>query len=235
MGEQTEFRNQPISAPKTSYRKSMKTPFSVEQFFHVFEQYNLEIFPGQIVIALLGILGLVLLQVKAPIKDRYIGVFLGLLWIWTGLIYHIAFFSIINEAAYLFGDLFILQGILFLYNSFKGRLHFSIEPDIADYIGYFFILFGLVIYPLIGLISKGSITGIISLGLPCPSVIFTFGFLILTKDHLPKYLLIIPSVWALIGISAAVNFGVYQDLMILISAIFAIVFLGFRKKATKKI
>ena len=213
----------------------MKTPFSIEQFFHVFEQYNLEIFPGQIVIALLGLLGLLLLHSKASIKDRYIGVFLGLLWIWTGLIYHIAFFSAINDAAYFFGDLFIVQGLLVLYNSFKGRLHFSLEPDKKGFTGYFFILFGLIIYPLIGLIFQGSYSNIISLGLPCPSVIFTLGFLILTKDHLPKYLLIIPSLWALIGISAVMNFGVYQDLMILISAVSAIVFLGFRKKAKKKI
>lgn len=213
----------------------MKTPFSIEQFFYVFEQYNLEIFPGQIVIAMLGLLGLFLLHSKTSIKDSYICVFLGALWIWTGLIYHIAFFSIINEAAYFFGDLFILQGLLILYNSFKGRLHFSIEADIKDFTGYFFILFGLIIYPLIGLILQGTFAKIISLGLPCPSVIFTFGFLILTKDHLPKYLLIIPSLWALIGISAAVNFGVYQDFMILISAICTIVFLGFRKRETKKI
>jgi len=213
----------------------MKTPFSTEQFFHVFEQYNLTIFPAQIIIALLGLGAMLLLYSKASLKNKLIGIFLGILWMWTGLIYHIAFFSKINPASYLFGDLFILQGILILFNTFKNRLHFSIEPTIKGFTGYFFILFGLVIYPLIGLISVGLFIKMISLGLPCPTVIFTLGFFILTKNYMPKYLLIIPTLWGLVGLSAVVNFGVYQDVMILISAISAIVFVGFRKKAPLKI
>ncbi|HEY3371943.1 MAG TPA: DUF6064 family protein [Prolixibacteraceae bacterium] len=214
---------------------NMTTPFSIEQFFYVFEQYNLAVFPGQLIIAFLGLVGLVLLHSKAPFKNGFIGIFLGALWIWTGLIYHIEFFSKINQAAFLFGDLFIIQGLLILYNSFKDRFHFSFEPQLKDYAGYFFILFGLIIYPLIGLVSHGSLMKTISLGLPCPSVIFTFGFLILTKSHFPKYLLLIPSLWAIVGLSAVVNFGVYPDLMILISAISAIVLVGFRKRAPMKI
>lgn len=213
----------------------MKTPFSTEQFFLVFEQYNLSVFPGQLIIGLLGLIGWGLLHSNAPIKNRYIGTFIGALWIWTGLIYHIIFFSKINPAAYLFGDLFILQGLLLLFNVFKNRFDFSFEPHARDFTGYFFVLFGLIVYPLIGLMAEGSFVRTISLGLPCPTVIFTFGFLILTKDHFPKYLLVIPSLWALVGVSAAVNFGVYQDLMILISAISAIVLVGFRKRTPVKI
>ena len=129
----------------------------------------------------------------------------------------------------------MLEGFLILLNVILDRFHFSFEFQAKDFAGYFFILFGLIIYPLIGQISDGSFMKTISLGLPCPSVIVTFGFLMLTKDHFPKYLLIIPSLWALVGLSAAVNFGVYQDLMILISAISAIVTVGFRKKIPLKI
>lgn len=213
----------------------MKTPFSTEQFFQVFEQYNQAIFPGQLILALLGLVALILLHSNLSFKNWYIGISLGALWFWTGMIYHITFFSKINQVAFLFGDLFILQGLLILYNSIKNRFYFSFEPQARDYAGYFFILFGLIIYPLIGILSGGSLVRTISLGLPCPSVIFTLGFLILTKDHIPKYLLIIPLLWAFVGLSAVVNFGVYQDLMILVSAICAIVFVGFRKKAPLKI
>jgi hypothetical protein len=213
----------------------MKTPFSTEQFFQVFEQYNLVVFPAQLIIVLLGLVSLWLLHSNMPLKNLLIGSFLGALWIWTGLVYHIAFFSEINPAAFFFGGLFLVEGFLILFNVFKDRFRFAIKFQPKDFAGYFFILFGLVIYPLIDWISDGSFIKTISLGLPCPSVIFTFGFLILTIDHIPNYLLIIPTLWAIVGLSAVVNFGVYQDLMILISAISALVILFFRNKVTIKI
>ena len=61
----------------------------------------------------------------------------------------------------------------------------------------------------------------IALGLPCPSAILTFGFLMLVSNKFPKYLLIIPTLWAVIGLSAAINFGVYQDFMLIVAAIVA--------------
>jgi Na+-translocating ferredoxin:NAD+ oxidoreductase RnfE subunit len=43
----------------------------------------------------------------------------------------------------------------------------------------------------------------------------------LIRDRVPKYLLIIPSLWAIVGLTAAINFGVYQDFMMIIAAITA--------------
>ena len=68
------------------------------------------------------------------------------------------------------------------------------------------------------------------MGLPCPSTIFSFGLFMLSSNKFPKILLIIPSLWALVGLSAAINIGVYQDVMILIAALAANIFLISRKK-----
>lgn len=207
----------------------MKTPFTIDQFFTVFENYNTKIFPTQILILLLGIAALVLVHRKKGNNNPFIGVFLGLLWIWIGAVYHIAFFSEINKPAYLFGALFIFQGSLLLINAFsKSALKFKIEPGIKSIMGEFFILFGLIIYPIIGYLVEGSFSRIISLGLPCPSTIVTFGFLLLAGNKVPKYLLIIPILWSLVGLSAAINFGVLQDYMLIVSAIVSVIFL-FRK------
>lgn len=204
----------------------MKIPFTIEQFFNVFEKYNLSVFPAQVIILLLALAGIFLLHSEKPLRNKVIGAFLGLLWIWTGLVYHILFFTGINKAASVFGGLFILQGVLILIISFlRQRLVFTFRPDSKDYIGYFFILFGLMIYPFIGYLTGGSMVKTISLGLPCPSTIFTFGFLMLTTREFPKYLLIIPSLWAIVGLSAAINFGVYQDYMMIIAAIVADIYL----------
>ena len=200
----------------------MKLPFTPEQFFNLIEKYNLTIAPFQIIILLLGIICLILLHTKSSAKDKLIGTYLGLLWIWIGIAYHLIFFTIINKAAYIFGGLFILQGLLILFTSlFKNRLIFTFTFKTKDYFGYFFILYGLIIYPIISYLVEGSCERTIVMGLPCPSTIFTFGFFLLTSNKFPKYLLIIPTLWAIVGLSAAINIGVTQDLMIIIAAITA--------------
>jgi hypothetical protein len=200
----------------------MKTPFTREQFFAVFESYNSKVFPFQLLILLLGIVMLSLLHSRHSFKNKVIGMYLGALWIWSGLFYHILFFTEINEAAFIFGGAFVIQGVLILVSTFfKDHLNFDFKPQATNYLGYFFVLFGLIIYPLIGYFSQRSLLMTITLGLPCPSTIFTFGFLMLIRDRVPKYLLIIPSLWAIVGVTAAINFGVYQDFMMIIAAISA--------------
>jgi uncharacterized membrane protein HdeD (DUF308 family) len=204
----------------------MKMPFTVEQFLQVFENYNHSLFPVQLIILLFAVLCLFFVHAQKKNTAKFVGAFLGLLWIWAGLVYHILFFSSINPAAYIFGGLFILEGILILMQAFRHEtFNFQLSQNWRSYIGYFFILFGIIIYPLIGYFIQGLPDRIISLGLPCPSTILTFGFFMLASERLPKYLLIIPTIWALIGLSTAMNFGIYQDLMLLISALTANIFL----------
>jgi hypothetical protein len=208
----------------------MKLPFTTEQFFNVIEKYNLTMFPIQLIILLFSIVCLFLLHSKLSSKDKLIGIYLGVLWIWIGVAYHLTFFTAINKAAFLFGGIFILQGLLILFYSFiKNRLVFTFTLQIKDYLGYFFILYGLILYPIISYLVEGSFEKTIIMGLPCPSTIFTFGLFMLTNNKFPKSLLIIPSLWAIVGLSAAINIGVFQDLMILIAAITADIILIRRK------
>jgi hypothetical protein len=47
-----------------------------------------------------------------------------------GIVYHLVFFTAINKAAYLFGGLFIIQGILFLiYGVLQNKLSFHFQRD----------------------------------------------------------------------------------------------------------
>ena len=211
----------------------MKTPFTADQFYDVFKQYNSSVFPAQLIILFLGVAALFLIFSEKPYKSKVTAGFIGVLWIWMGLIYHIAFFAEINKAAYLFGFIFILQGILILINSFNNRLVFSYKPESNMYFGLFFILFGLIIYPAIGFFIHTTAFPVISLGLPCPTTIFTLGFFMLANTRFPGYLLIIPSLWALVGLSAAFNFGIYQDIMILAAALTAFIYRLLQNKIVK--
>lgn len=119
---------------------------------------------------------------------------------------------------------------------FRKKLQYSFENTTQKYIGYLFLVFGLVIYPIISYVLEGSFVKTISFGLPCPTTIFTLGILMLADNRFPKYLLIIPTLWAVIGVFAAVNFGVYQDYIMLIAAIMANTYLvkkNMNRKATK--
>lgn len=212
----------------------MKMPFTINQFFEVFEKYNTSIFPFQWIILVLGIVCFAALIKPGFIKDRAIITFLGFLWIWNGLVYHYIFFSPINKASYVFGTLFIVQGILFMIQaSGKNKIAFDNSTDFQKIIGFTLIVFGLIVYPLISWVENGFNYSVISLGLPCPTTIVTFGFLIHSTNKLPAYLLIIPALWSVVGLSAALNLGIIQDYMIIIAAGLTITYELFRKKGIK--
>ncbi|SDM90723.1 hypothetical protein SAMN05421813_12822 [Daejeonella rubra] len=209
----------------------MKIPFTTEHFFEIFEKYNLEIFPVQLIILILGILSAIILHSKIKSKNKLIGGFLGALWLWIGIAYHFAYFTEINKTAYVFGGLFVVQGLIFLIETFyRKKFEFEYNGKIMDHIAYFFIIFGIVLYPILIYVLEGSLIRTITIGLPCPSTILTFGFLILTKPKFSKYIVIIPALWTIVGTSAAFNFGVYPDYFMPVSALTSIVYLIARKK-----
>src|SRR5512133_2548300 len=109
----------------------MNIPFTVEQFFTVFRNYNEAIWPAQIIAYILGIAVLVLAIRKVNLSDRIISAILAIFWVWMGIFYHILHFSVINPAALVFGIVFILQGLLFLVaGTFLEKLsfRFTVEP-----------------------------------------------------------------------------------------------------------
>lgn len=210
----------------------MKIPFTTVQFFEIIEKYNQAVFPIQIILIILGILTLFILHSKSKLKDIIIGSFLGALWIWIGIGYHLLFFTDINKMAYIFGGLFILQGLLFLFETLKRKkLGFEFKGNFIDYLAYFLIIFGIAIYPILIYILENSIKTTITLGLPCPSTIFTFGLILLSRPNFSKYLIIIPTIWTIIGTGAAINFGVYPDYLMPISALIAIIYVFAMKKS----
>ena len=99
----------------------MKLPFTTEQFLEIFRKYNTTFYPLQAMFLLLAVYIIFLLVRNKSNSGKTITTILAALWLWMGTAYHIAFFSIINKAAYIFGFLFILQGILlFIYGLVKA-------------------------------------------------------------------------------------------------------------------
>jgi uncharacterized protein YjeT (DUF2065 family) len=215
----------------------MKILFTVEQFFDVFGTYNTAIWPAQVLAYILGILAIALAFRENKLSARIICGILAFFWIWMGIFYHIIHFSVINPAAWVFGIVFVLQGLLFLLmgTAFK-RLAFRFILKPLPIIRACFILYAMVIYPLLGISLGHSYPMSPMFGVaPCPATIFTFGILLWTTKPVPGYLLIIPLLWALIGMSAAVNLQVPQDYGLVVAAVLGTVLILIQNVKSKRL
>jgi len=170
----------------------MAVPFSNEEFLGVFLTYNQAIQPVQIIAYVLGIL--------------------ALFWIWTGTVYHIVFFTAVNKAAYLIGVLFIAQGLSLLYVGFKSSFDFQIRPAFSAIAGILFVAYAIGIYPLLNYAFGHAYPVMPVFGItPCPVTIFIFGILLWANERVPWFLIVIPFLWSIVGISAAISLGIIED------------------------
>jgi hypothetical protein len=199
----------------------MNLPFTVEQFLRVFERYNLAIWPMHVVVYLLALVAIGLAVRPVGGGNRAIAAILASLWLWMGIVYHGLFFSQINPAAIGFGALFIIQGVLFLWAGVvRPGLVFQARFDGGGLLGGAFIVFAMLVYPIIGTLLGHGYPQSPSFGVaPCPTTIFTFGLLVWTAARVPKYLLVIPLLWSFIGFSAALTLGVREDTGLLVAGL----------------
>lgn len=210
----------------------MKLPFSTEQFLEVFRNYNLAVWPAQIVLWLLAVMVIILAVKPQAFSGKYISGLLAFFWLWMGIVYHLMHFTEINKGAYLLGGLFIVQGILFwMVGVWQNKLAFRFQPNVYGLTGAVLLLYALLIYPVLGYALGHIYPASPTFGLPCPTTIFTFGILLWADKKLPFFLLIIPLLWSVIGFMAAVSLGIKEDIGLLIAGLLAS-FLIFRHNKT---
>jgi Family of unknown function (DUF6064) len=193
-------------------------PFTSEQFFGVFADYNRAVWPMPVVLVLLAAATLVLVWRRPRFSDLLVAGFLSFLWLWMALAYHIAFFARINPAAFLFAALFVIEAVLLARAGRQGELSFRPVRDGRSLLAAVFVGYALVGYPLLCALMGQHYPATPTFGLPCPTTIFTFGVL-LTARPCPLRLLVIPAAWALLGSSAAWQLGVGADYALLVAGI----------------
>lgn len=168
-------------------------PFTRDQFFAIFVDYNLGVWPAQIVAGLLGLAMVGALIRPSRLGGRVIGMGLAASWLWTGVAYHGRYFSTINKAALVFAAIFVLQGLaVFFAGVFEGVLRF--EPGSRGkvrWLSWALIAYAGLVYPLIGLGMGHRLAELPMFGItPCPVTIFSFGLLLATP-RVPWWLLLI--------------------------------------------
>lgn len=196
-------------------------PFTRDQFLGVFAEYNTAVWPVQVVAYLLGLAVVAALLRPSPIGHRFAAGALAAMWIWTGVAYHWLFFAPINPVALAFGALFVVQGILFVIAGIAGRrLVFGHSAGLVSALGWALVAYAALLYPLLGQATGHAYPAQPMFGItPCPVALFTFGVLLLTSAPVPRWLLIIPLAWSLVGGSAAIALGVPQDWPLLFSGL----------------
>jgi hypothetical protein len=208
--------------------------FQLKTFLEVLERYNNEIWPLQIVAIVMAFI-IFFISIK-PIKfsSKVISAILAFYWLWTGIVFSLFYWSQNYKPAYIFGILFIIQGVLFVYSGvIKSELAFSYKPNFTTNLGTVFIIYSLIGYPIFGYFLAHRYPQFFPFGLvPCPTNVFTFGILLWTIKKIPKYLLVIPLFWAICGI-VPISVSIYEDIGMILSGIIGTYYIYNRDKAAK--
>lgn len=184
-------------------------PFSRQEFLEVFGRYNVAVWPAQLLLYAVALVIVALILRRE--RPSVVFALLATLWLWTGVVYHLLFFNEINPAARYFGIAFIAQAVLLLSTDRRQLASGEGGTPIARSTGKVLIAYALFGYPLIGYLAGQTYPTVVTLGLPCPTTIFTIGVLLIALRQPPVRLLAIPILWAIIGTFAATALSMPQD------------------------
>ena len=189
----------------------MQLPFAVDQFFDVFGDYNLTLWPALAALWVASAAATVQLIGKR-VMTTGLAALAAIQWAWTAVIYHALYFTEINPAAWLFAGLFLVQAGAFVwFGVAPHRLTFELTQSYRHTLSALFLIVSLL-YPVLVLLGEHQFPRAPLFGVPCPLTLFTAGLLLAARPPVPRALFVLPIVWCVIGGSAALIFGVVPDL-----------------------
>lgn len=209
--------------------------FTSQEFLNLFEEYNLSLWPLQMLLYSLGIFAITFIMLRKRTEGVAVNVMLAILWFWMGAVYHLLYFSTINSLAFFFGILFIIQSAIFIWSGVLGdQLVYRWKLDSRGITGLLFVVFSFFIYPYLSAFYGHSYPQTPTFGLPCPTTIFTFGILLFSAKKLAWYIFIIPLLWSFIGFYAALNLDMKEDYSLLVAGVVGTLFLIFSRYSEGK-
>jgi Family of unknown function (DUF6064) len=183
-----------------TYRPSDFLLFAPRTYYRLFELYNADIWPLQIVTVLAGVMILVLMRSHAPWRGRAIAVTLAACWLWIAWAFHWQRYTAINWAAGYFAVGFAIEALLLIWiGVVRDRLRFDSKPSVIARIGVGILFFALVVEPLLGLLfgrdwRQAEVFGVA----PDPTAVATLA-LLLAADRSNPIALPIPLLWCLLS------------------------------------
>lgn len=201
----------------------MNAPFSTSDFLDVFARYNEATWPAAFILIALALSSAAMAYRQRRHADRWAGFVLAMLWGWSGIGYHLAFFADLNPPAIAFGLLFVAQAVAFFRRGvLRHQLVFNVPLRSARGVaGCAVMAFALAGYPLASAALGHRWPHAPMFGAPCPVDLFTLGLLLWTKSPVPRSVLAIPLGWAVVATVGAWEFGMHEDWGLTIVAVVA--------------
>ncbi len=197
----------------------MELAVNLDKLMSAFEAYNHAIWPVQVLAYLLGLIALYSASKTTRVSNNVTSGILSFFWLWTGIAFCIIYWGPIYPAAYIFGVLFIAQGMLFFAGAFRPKLSFHTGSNLHSIIGLLFIAYAMIGYPVMGHFLGHTYPRSLPFGLvPCPTAVLTFGLFMLTDKKVPKHILVIPAFWALCAFVPVFS-GILEDAGLVIAGL----------------
>ncbi len=183
-----------------TYRPSDFLLFAPRTYYRLFELYNIDIWPLQILALLAGAAILVLIRNRMASSGRIIGVLLAACWLWVAWAFHWQRYATINWAASYFAVGFAIEALLLIWiGVVRDSLRFDSAPRVRARIGVAIFAFALMIQPLLQLLSGRNWQQLEVFGVaPDPTAVATLGVL-LASNRMPWIALPLPLIWCVIG------------------------------------
>ncbi|MGN9018126.1 DUF6064 family protein [Lachnospiraceae bacterium HCP1S3_C3] len=187
---------------------------NTQTFWGVIGNYNLQTWMMQAVLFVLIILGIILSyigKVKWAAKLS-----LGIANLFIGVAFYVCYGTEPIQQ-YFALPLFMISGILFLYESYRNKEDKLEKPNFFQ----MFLLLLYLLYPVISILLGGKFPQMATYIMPCPiislSIVVYAGY---RKKN--KLLLTLLTAWGLTGVKSMM-FNAYEDLILLICGIYGIV------------
>jgi hypothetical protein len=182
-----------------TYSLSSFLLFSARTYYRLFELFNADVWPLQVVTLAAGFAILFLTLRSSAWSGRIVAAILAALWLLVAWAFLLARYDPINFAARYFAIEFALQAALLFW---AGVIRDRLRPNtgtIATTIGIALLAYALVIHPLIAPLSGRPWMQTEIFGLaPDPTVIATLG--VLAAAARPNWpLLVLPLLWCIVS------------------------------------
>lgn len=204
----------------------MNLAFNLEQFLALIQDYNLAIWPLQVIAYALGIAALLLTIRKTKCSGSVIMAILAFFWLWTGGVFNLTYFRPFYSLAIAFAVLFVVQGIIFMLAALgKPKISFQLRADLTSLIAVVLALYALAGYPLLETLLGRGYPRTLAFGLvPCPTTLFTLAILLLADRKLPWHVFAIPILYSFGGVVPIAS-GIYEDIGLVGGGVITLIFL----------
>lgn len=175
--------------------------FSAQTYYRLFELYNLEWWPLQLLALALGAVVLLLGWRGGERAGRVMAAILAVCWLWVAWAFHWQRYASINLAAGYFAWAFVLEALLLLWlGVVRGRLALVPGLQLRRHGGVGVFLFALLVYPLIGpLLGRSWAQAEVFAMAPDPTALATLGILLCAGVRPVWWLFPIPVAWCLVS------------------------------------